>query len=488
MQDLLTPSQMALADKLAVEAGVPSLTLMENAGQAVVYEIVQRFPIQPVLVLCGPGNNGGDGFVVARLLDGRGWPVRVGLLGEKADLKGDAAVMARLWQGNVEPARPEMCRDFGLIVDGIFGAGLARDIEGEARDLVEAMNADDADIVAIDIPTGVDGETGEVRGVAVNARLTVTFFRCKPGHLLYPGAGHCGELLLADIGIPDSVLGEIDVSLFENDPKLWSLPQRQKSGHKYQSGHSIVVSGNAIHTGAARLAALGAARVGAGLVTVAGDREALLVHAAHLTSIMLAEAPDSDGLSGLLEDRRKNSVVIGPGAGPGETTRRKVLAALQSAASAVLDADALTSFADNPDELFKAVSQKDSGSVVLTPHEGEFGRLFGAIEGCKPGRAREAASRSGATVVLKGADTVIARPDGRIVINSTGTPLLATAGSGDVLAGMIGGLLAQGMDGFDAACAAAYVHGLAGRSFNKPGLMADDLPELVPQVLADLMA
>lgn len=487
VQDLLTPSQMALADKLAVEAGVASLTLMENAGQAVAYEVTQRFPIQPVLVLCGPGNNGGDGFVVARLLDERGWPVRVGLLGEKSDLSGDAAVMARRWQGHTEAAHPDMCRDFGLVVDALFGAGLARDIEGEALALVEAMNEISGDVVAVDIPTGVDGATGEVRGTAVNAALTVTFFRCKPGHLLYPGAVYCGEVLLADIGIPDSVLDDIDVSLFENDPKLWALPRRRRDGHKFSAGHCVVVSGDALHSGAARLAAMGAARAGAGLVTVAGDREALMVHAAHLTAIMLAETSDAAALADFLTDTRKNAVVIGPATGVGAPTRERVLAALSSTASVVLDADALTSFAGDPDPLFRAIADKENGDVVLTPHEGEFARLFDPENGCKPGRARAAAARCGAIVLLKGADTVIARPDGRTVINSTGTPLLATAGSGDVLAGLIGGLLAQGMNGFDAACAGAYVHGKAGRAFNKPGLMADDLPGLIPGVLAELM-
>ncbi len=487
MQDLLTPSQMALADSLAVEAGVPSLTLMENAGQAVAYEVTQRFPIQPVLVLCGPGNNGGDGFVVARLLEERGWPVRVGLLGEIGDLKGDAAVMARKWQGSVETAHPDMCRDFGLIVDALFGAGLTRDIDGEARSLVEAMNANGADVVAVDIPTGVDGATGEIRGIAVDAVLTVTFFRCKPGHLLYPGAGHCGELLLADIGIPDSVLDEIDVSLFENEPKLWQLPRRAKDGHKFAAGHCVVVSGDELHTGAARLAALGAARAGAGLVTVTGDRAALLVHASHLTAIMLAEITTADAFAGFLADKRKNALVIGPAAGIGAATRANVLAVLASDASIVLDADALTSFADEPDTLFFAIAEKRSGDVIMTPHDGEFERLFGSVSGCKVRRAREGASRSGATVLLKGADTVIAHPGGKAVVNATGTPLLATAGAGDVLAGIIGGFLAQGMSGFDAACAGAYIHGKAARAFNRPGLLASDLPGLVPDVLAELM-
>lgn len=487
MQELLTPTEMALADRLAVEAGVPSLTLMENAGQAVAYEVGQNFALQPVLVLCGPGNNGGDGFVVARLLEERGWPVRVALLGRKEDLRGDAALVARLWTGPIEAAVPELCDGFGIIVDALFGAGLSRDIEGEPARLVAAINASGAEVVAVDVPSGVDGATGAVCGVAVKAKLTVTFFRCKPGHLLQPGAALCGKVLLADIGIPDSVLDDIPTDLFENDPHLWTLPRRRSDAHKFGSGHCLVVSGDALHSGAARLSAYGAARAGAGLVTLAGTQSALLVHAAHVSAIMLAEANDAGQLRDALADRRKNAVVIGPGAGVGAATCEMVLAVLESGAAAVLDADAITSFAEAPETLFEAIAARRQGTVVLTPHHGEFSRLFGGLEGCKPARARAAAERAGAVVLYKGADTVIARPGGRAVINTTGTPLLATAGSGDVLSGIIGGLLAQGMDGFGAACAGAYIHGRAARAYGKPGMMADDLPGFVPGVLAEML-
>src|SRR5690606_17021568 len=247
--------------------------------------------------------------------------------------------MARMWRGLVEPLSPEICSGFGIIVDALFGAGLSRGIEGELADVIDAINASDAQVVAVDIPSGVDGASGAISGAAVKADLTVTFFRHKPGHLLYPGAGLCGVVLLADIGIPDTVLDEIGIELFENDPRLWQLPERKPDGHKFDAGHCVVVSGDALHTGAARLAAMGAARVGAGLVTLTGSRDALMVHAAHVTAIMLAEADDAGARGDLLEDRRKNALVMGPGMGVGARTRDMVLAGLESGAEVVLDAD-----------------------------------------------------------------------------------------------------------------------------------------------------
>ncbi|MCD7061085.1 NAD(P)H-hydrate dehydratase [Pelagibacterium xiamenense] len=488
MQELLTPYQMAQADRLAVDAGVPSLTLMENAGQAIAYEVAQHFSVQPVLVLCGPGNNGGDGFVVARLLAERGWPVRVGLFGDKADLRGDAAIMARKWNGgHIEPALACLDDDFGVIIDALIGSGLSRDIDGELAEVIEKVNQCSADVVAVDMPSGVDGATGAERGVAIRANFTVTFFRCKPGHLLYPGGALCGEVLLADIGIPDHVLADIVPTAFENDPHLWHLPKRSPAGHKYDAGHCLVVSGAAFQTGAARLAANGAARVGAGLVTIAGDRAALSVHANHVTSIMLVEAEDHEALAETLRDRRKNSVVIGPGLGTGGQSRDKVLTALRSEARVVLDADAITSFHEDPETLFAAIDDRGRGEVVLTPHHGEFERLFGTLEGSKIDRARRAAELAGAVVLYKGPDTVIARPEGRVVINGAASPLLATAGAGDVLAGAIAGLMAQGMSDFDAACAAVFLHGLGTKLFGKPGLMADDLPDIVREMLVRVL-
>jgi hydroxyethylthiazole kinase-like uncharacterized protein yjeF len=485
MDEFLTPAEMSQADRLAVEAGVPSLTLMENAGAAVVAAIVAAYPVGETVVLCGPGNNGGDGFVVARLLRERGWPVRLALFVPREQLRGDAAVMAGRWTGHVEEAAPEAIGAAALIVDALLGAGLDRDIDGPLAELIAAMNAAGRPIVAVDVPSGLDGETGQVRGVAVQAELTVTFFRKKPGHLLQPGRERCGRIELAQIGIPESVLAAIGSTLRANSPALWSIPKPSTEGHKFDRGHVLVVSGGPLQTGASRLAAAAALRSGAGLVTLTGSEAALMVHASHVTAIMLKPSATAQELSALVFEHKVRSVVIGPAAGIGEATRSRVLALLQTGVGAVLDADALTSFASDPHTLFDAI-KASAGPVVMTPHGGEFARVFGAIAGSKVEQARVAAARSGAVVILKGSDTVIAARDGRAAINGNAPAWLGTAGAGDVLAGLVAGFLAQGMAGFEAAAAAVWVHGAAAAAFGGPGMIAEDLPGLVPGVLRGL--
>lgn len=495
-ETLLTAAEMARADAFAVMSGVPGVTLMENAGAAVAEEIARRFTPRETVVLTGPGNNGGDGWVVARLLQARGWKVRVDWLGAPDKLKGDAAQMARRYDGPARPVSPESLKA-ELIVDGLFGAGLDRPLEGVALDLARAAPALRERLVAIDVPSGLDGTSGEARGAAFSAALTVTFFRRKPGHLLMPGRALCGEVAVRDIGIPDAALAEIAPRVWANAPALWraEFPAPKLDAHKYTRGHTLIVSGGAMHTGAARLAARGALRIGSGLVTVASPADALAANAAHLTAIMLANCDGAADLAKLLEDARKNALVIGPGNGVGEATRANVIAALKSKAAVVLDADALTSFAGAPDTLFAL----GRDGVVLTPHAGEFERLFpGVLRGGR-GRleaAREAARRANAVVVLKGADTVIASPARggaaneetlRAAINENAPPTLATAGAGDVLAGFIAGLMAQGMPAFEAASAAVWLHGAAATAFG-PGLIAEDLPEALPGVLSRLAA
>ena len=486
MHELLTTEQMYAADKAAIDGGTAGTKLMEAAGRACADEIERHFKTQPVFVLCGPGNNGGDGFVIARRLAKAGWPVRLALLGETEKLTGDAAHMAAKWKGETEPLAHVLTFEEGLVVDALFGAGLARPIEGGVADLIARLNANpDIAVMSVDVPSGVDGNSGAVRGVAFTADLTVSFFRMKPGHLLMPGRGLCGALAIRQIGIPDSVLARIRPQTFENGWALWGehFPDPDDGAHKYDKGHLLVLSGGALNTGAARLAALGGLRAGAGLVTVGGPEEALPVLAHHLTSVMIRRCENAGTLSDHLADIRLNAVVIGPAHGVDDRTRAMVAAALNSPAAAVLDADALTSFADDPDHLFRLIKRRTAPTVV-TPHEGEFARLFTG-EGDKLARARAAAKRSGAIMVLKGADTVIAAPGGRAAINANAGPELATAGSGDVLAGIVGGLLAQSMPGFEAACAGVWLHGEAGARGGR-GLIAEDLPGLVGDVLRQL--
>ncbi len=495
--ELLTTEEMARADQLAVTAGVPSLTLMENAGRAVADEAAKMVdPGASVVVLCGPGNNGGDGFVAARLLAERGFQVSLSLLGNRAALKGDAATMAAQWTGKIQQSS-DAFPNADLVIDGLFGAGLSRPLDGAAAALVEAVDASGKPVLAVDVPSGLDGNTGISGGPVVKATRTVTFFRRKPGHLLMPGRAFCGEIFVADIGIPPSVLREILPKYSANAPALWLgvYPWPRLDGHKYSRGHAVAVSGPGHATGAARMGARAALRVGTGLVTVASPMDAVAANAAQLTAIMLKPFEGARGLGEILSDERKNAVLIGPGAGVSLATRLLVQVVLEFDAAAVLDADALTSFTIDQDDdeepvvnhLFSLVAENPTRPVVFTPHEGEFTRLFPDVSGSKLDRARAAAQRSGAVVILKGPDTVIAAPDGRAAINDNAPPWLATAGSGDVLAGLVTGLLAQHMPAFEAACAAVWLHGECATQFG-PGLIAEDLPEQLPAVLSALEA
>lgn len=481
---LLSVEQMYKADSLAEQSGVPSLDLMEAAGGAIAEEIPNRWEKRPVAVLAGPGNNGGDGFVVARLLSMAGWPVRLALLGDESGLKGDAAINAVRWQRETEILAPEILDNDPLVVDALFGAGLSRPLEGTARTIVQAINERKLDCIAVDIPSGVHGDNGEIlggEGGAVKAAVTVTFFRAKTGHFLLPGREHCGQMVIADIGIPDSVLDGIRPKTFINGPRLWldDFPWPEAAGHKYNRGHAIVCGG-AEMTGAARLAAMGARRLGAGLVTIAAPPDAYAIYAKEEPgTIVKAVANDAD-FRDLLGDPRKNAVLAGPGLGVSEATRERVLSALSTGKATVIDADGLSAFSEDPDALFEAIN----GPCLMTPHEGEFKLLF-SCEGDKLARTRRAAVTTGSVVLLKGADTVIADASGKAVINATGAPDLATAGSGDVLAGMALGLMAQGMNPYQAACASAWIHGAAGEKTG-PGLIAEDLHKNLPMVLLDL--
>jgi hydroxyethylthiazole kinase-like uncharacterized protein yjeF len=524
--ELLTNAEMAEADRLAIAGGTPGSVLMEQAGAAVAREAARLVPRKcRIAVFCGPGNNGGDGFVAARLLARQEFAVEIGLLGARERLRGDAARAAGSWTGDIHAIEDIDLEAAGLAIDALFGAGLVRDLDGPAKAVVLRLNEwtgrTKRPILAVDVPSGIDGSSGQIRGAAIKATHTITFFRRKPGHVLLPGRIHCGGTSVADIGIDAGVLAAIAPKTFANGPALWqeSFPIPRVNGHKYSRGHALVLSGGLAHTGAARLAARGALRGGAGLVTIATPREALGVHAAALTAIMTRLCDGPGGLAELLADRRKNSLVMGPGLGAGENTKALVRAALKNDGESgappraiVLDADALTSFADDACGLARLIRQSGK-NVVLTPHDGEFSRLFGdagkddasqwarlfpedqalpplvtALQSdSKLDRARAAAALSGAAVVLKGPDTVVAHPDGLASIAGDLPPWLATAGSGDVLAGIAGGLLAQAMPLFEAASAAVWLHGASARHFG-PGLIAEDIPEHLPPVLQALFA
>jgi hydroxyethylthiazole kinase-like uncharacterized protein yjeF len=485
MIELLTPDEMAECDRLTIAGGTPGIALMEKAGRAVA-DAVARHPLGTrVVVVAGPGNNGGDGFIAARVLAERGYPVRMLLLGDVAAVRADAADAVRRWARPIGPATPGAIGGADVIVDALFGAGLNRAVEGEARAIIAAMNASGVPIIAVDLPSGINGASGAVMAVAVKARETVTFFRRKPGHVLLPGRAHAGTVRTAQIGIPDSVLKRVEPQTFANDPALWGgvFPIPRLDGHKYSRGHTVVVSGAMSFTGAARLAARGALRAGAGLVTLASPRAALPVNAAASLAVMVRPIDGAEELRALLSDTRLNAVALGPGLGVGADTRALVGAALDGDRAVVLDADALTSFGETPASLFDAIAARQR-PAVLTPHQGEFSRLFknvteGIDQSSKLALARSAAKATRAIVLLKGPDTVIATPDGCAAINENAPSWLATAGAGDVLAGMIAGLVAQHMPAFEAACAGAWLHGEAANAVG-PGLIAEDLPEALP--------
>jgi ADP-dependent NAD(P)H-hydrate dehydratase / NAD(P)H-hydrate epimerase len=494
MFELLSNAEMAAADRLAIAGGTPGIALMERAGKAVADAVAAGHAMrESVVVVAGPGNNGGDGFVAARILAERGYRVRLLLAGEMDSLKGDAALAAKAWKGPIAPADQRGIADADVIIDALFGAGLDRPVEGQARALIEAMNSHRAPAIAVDLPSGINGTSGAVMGVAVKAAQTVTFFRKKPGHVLLPGRLYCGPTSVADIGIPDAVLKEIGIRTCENVPPVWrfAFPVPRLTGHKYDRGHAVVVSGPSWSTGAARLAARGALRAGAGLVTIVSPREALAVNAGASLAVMVRPVDGAAKFAAFLSDRRLNAVAIGPGLGVGEATCELVLTALSGDRAVVLDADAITSFAHDPKRLAQALLVRSGKATILTPHEGEFSRFFWALDeatkvGTKLERARLAAAKVGSIVLIKGGDTVVAAPDGRASIAANAPAFLATAGAGDVLTGIAAGLLAQGMPAFEAASAAVWLHGEAAAAAG-PGLISEDLPEELPGVYGALL-
>jgi NAD(P)H-hydrate epimerase len=479
---ILNCREMAEADRLAMARGRSGIALMEAAGARVSAAIMRRWSARPVAVLCGPGNNGGDGFVVARLLQAQGWPVTLIRLDDRAGSTGNAALAAAAWRGRQLPPEQDSLDGMALVVDALFGAGLDRPLDGVARAMIEAIGARGLDCAAVDIPSGVAGDDGRVLGIAPHCQLTVTFFRPKPGHFLEPGRAHCGPLEIADIGIPVSVLTDIVPGTALNVPGLWldRFPVSGPADHKYTRGHAVVLGG-AVMTGAARLAAGAARRIGAGLLTIVCPPAQVPIYAGDRPGALVRPIADDAAFDRLLGDPRVSAVLLGPGAGIDDALRRRCLSALATGNPCVFDADALTLFSDMPDALFRRLNPR----CLLTPHEGEFVRLFPDIEGDRLSRARAAAARCNAVVLLKGADTLIAAPDGTAILSPYGPPTLATGGSGDVLAGLALGLIAQGMPTLRAAAAACWFQAAVARAYG-PGLIAEDLVAGIPESLRQI--
>ena len=484
--EILSISEMYKVDEEACAKGVTSLKLMESAGAAIA-EVVQRnYEGGRILILCGLGNNGGDGFVAARLLKDSGRNVRVVCLGAIDEIKGDARESASNWTGEICPFTPSIFEDTQVVVDALYGIGLNRPISGLGELIIKKLNKTDVPRISVDIPSGVNGNTGQILGCAVQADICVTFFRRKPGHLLYPGKTACGTVMVADIGIPVSVLESIPPKIYENTPQLWleSFPIPKIQGHKYDRGHAIVVGGNEL-TGAAQLASFSALRSGAGLVTIASPPTTSMVYRSGSPSVMVKSINNLEEFDEIVNDSRVKGVLIGPGNGVNNETYQKVLRVITSK-KCVLDADALTVFEHCPEVLFAALKNTSKCNNVITPHEGEFKRLFSRDDAFKNSRSKielaKSASRINAVIVLKGADTIITSPIGLVYINTNSSPYLATAGSGDVLSGMILGLMVQGMKPFEAASAAVWMHGECGRVFG-PGLVAEDIANMLPSIL-----
>ncbi|MCB2092460.1 MAG: NAD(P)H-hydrate dehydratase [Alphaproteobacteria bacterium] len=486
---ILTTAQMIQADQLAIaelkEQGRSGADLMEAAGLSVTREILKNCSGNKALILCGPGNNGGDGFVIARHLQDASWKVTVALLGSLESLQGDAYYMAKLWNGEILPLNEARITDQDVIIDAIFGTGLSKELSGKVRETVDKVNLTNSLKVAVDIPSGIKGDTGEILGSAIKADFTVTFCRMKPAHILFPSKKYCGQIIVTDIGISDRIVQQVEPGLFINSPECWidKMPDFELDSHKYNKGHAVVISGDLTQTGACRLAAMAALRSGAGLVSVSSPENALMAHASHLTSVMIRRR---ENLVTDLKDHRLNTWCIGPAAGLTKQTRNDVLSILESGKNTVLDADALTVFEDDPRVLFEAIKAISGRQCVLTPHAGEFARIFPYLKKLdKITAALSAATLSGAVIIYKGADTVVASPEGQVIISNDAPATLATAGSGDVLSGIVTGLMAQNMNAFDAACASVWLHGQCANEYGR-GLISEDMEKLIPAVLKAL--
>lgn len=465
--EILTTAQMYGADKETYAKIMPEIQLMENAGFAAACQIAQNYSKRPVTVLCGVGNNGGDGFVVARILYDWGWPVEAALTGDEKKLSPAAAANAKKFKGIIRPPSfrrlKKMEQNNGLFVDAVFGIGLARPIENDIADFFNALNETSLPCVALDIPSGVRADTGEILGTAPFCDMTITFCRPKIGHFLYPGKERAGRLAVCRIGIPDEIVANQSPRFYENTPDLFHIPAATPYDHKYSRGAVLVCAGEM--SGAARLAAAAARRAGAGWTAVSCGKADAATFAASDPGLVIQTADSAEEIEKQINDPKITAAVIGMGALKTERTKAFIHAAAESKKPFVADAGALP--------FIKNI--KDLSRAVITPHTGEFRRLFPELDGQdKLTRALAAAEALNCAVVLKGADTVIAAPDGRAAFNSVASFDLATAGSGDVLDGVIGAMLAKGLAPFEAACAGVWLHSRAAETAGQ-NLIAEDL-------------
>ena len=454
--EILTAAQMYAADKETIAKIMPENDLVENAGFAAACQIAKKYGKQPVLVACGAGNNGADGFVAARVLSRRGYSVKVAFAGSKDKMSPACRFAAERFDGIVLPLSPDCLHRFkGVVVDALFGIGLSRPIQGEIADFITALNASSLPVVSLDIPSGVFADTGAVSPATVKSDLTVTFCRPKPAHFLYPAKEYVGDLTVYPIGITDEIIANQHPRFIINPP--FELPAPTPYDHKYSRGAVLVAGGQM--TGAARLAAQAARRFGAGLVKVVCAPETALPYTLGDAGLVVSIEP----LETAVKDKKMSAIAFGMGFGLTEQTKAALEAVAKSGKPFVADADALAYVKDIP-----------LSNAVITPHEGEFARLFPDLKGDKLSRALTAAETLGCAVVLKGADTVIAAPDGRAAIDANTSFYLATAGSGDVLSGIIAALLAKRLPPFEAACAGVFLHSAAGINTGK-NLIAEDL-------------
>ncbi|VAV90167.1 NAD(P)H-hydrate epimerase / ADP-dependent (S)-NAD(P)H-hydrate dehydratase [hydrothermal vent metagenome] len=483
---ILTTKNCYQADKQAIASGITPVTRMENAGSGAAESITARYEKCKTLILCGPGANGGDGYVIARKLHEAGWSVDVMAL--TAPVAGsDAEFMAQQCPVDASSRVRQLPTDIELIVDCLYGAGLNRALDADTTQLIHQVNQHKSPVVAIDLPSGIFGDSNGGFAPCIVADTTITFAVKKLAHVLEPERSFCGVVEVVDIGFPDGMISDMPEVALENSPCLWSqIPvQPGAQSHKHNRGRLWVGCGGHLQTGAARLAARAGLRIGAGWVMLGGSKKAMQVCAAHETSIVLQTRPKHQSMAKTLQTSPvPDCVILGPAGGIGARMRADILDVLRSGIAAVLDADALRVMSAEPEVFFELCNE----NTVLLPHEAEFLGLFPDLNqtfGHKINRVKAAASRAGCTVLLKGADSVIANATGRAVVNTKTSAWLATLGTGDVLAGMVGGLMAQRVGGMDATCAAVWIHGALGQNLGA-GLIAEDLPNEIPNILKNM--